>query len=259
MAKHDKLDTVLNHPHMTDIEWRTFAKLLGIQGLKECGLEKRRTIVNEELRHSYGHSVANAFRDEFKPDYSEILIGVAKKLKVGEIPSITSEHSINIEELENKILIRVMEMVKEDIIKKDGQEGLKKWEEKFKEDFEEGFREGRYSEEDYNYFKKYGFWGLFATLIAGKMSGFWIYMIANQAFFAVSRFFGLGIGVAAAGSIIGKGLAAFLGPVGWGIAGAWVIKDLGDTNWKKVIPTIVFAISLRRRFRLPALPAPQES
>lgn len=96
------------------------------------------------------------------------------------------------------------------------------------------YREGKISTIDYTqYIKIAGKGGLIALIIAGKMSGFIVYMLANQLFFAVARSLGISIGVAVAGPIIGRTISIFLGPVGWVLSGLWLLSDLGSTNWKR--------------------------
>jgi len=257
MAKYDKLDAILRHSSMTDNEWRTFAELLEMKGLMEYVPEKRRLVVNEEIRHLYGHTMFNVFRDEYSPDYSEILVEVAKKLKVEAIPEIRNESDHRIDELENKIIVRVIEIVKEEIIKESGEKGWENWQKEWEKSMDENLKSGNISQANYDDYIKLRGLGVGAAIIAGKMAGFGLFVVANQAFFAISRFFGLGIGVAVAGPIIGKGLAALMGPIGWGIAGGIMINDLGDTNWKKVIPTILFVISLRKRRMTQFLSSPK--
>ena len=117
-----------------------------------------------------------------------------------------------------------------------------------KKGMEKLYAEGKITLEEMNDLKKYaGAGGMITLLTLGNLSGFLIYMIANQLFFAISRYLGLGIGVAVAGPVIGKSLALLLGPAGWALSGLWVLAGLGDTNWKKTIGAVVFVAAMRQQ------------
>ena len=87
-----------------------------------------------------------------------------------------------------------------------------------------------------------------SLLLAGRLGGFGIYIVANQLFFALARSLGLRIGVAVAGPIIGRTLAFLLGPSGWALATVWLFLELVDTNWKKTIAAVTMIAAFRRRF-----------
>jgi uncharacterized protein YaaW (UPF0174 family) len=89
--------------------------------------------------------------------------------------------------------------------------------------------------------------GMMAALFGGRLAGFGLYILANQLFFFVARALGLGIGVAVAGPIIGRGLALLIGPAGWFFSGALMVLDLGATNWKKTVSAVVAIALLRQK------------
>ena len=87
-----------------------------------------------------------------------------------------------------------------------------------------------------------------AAIIAGRLGGFLLFMIANQIFFKITTTLGIRIGVAVAGPIIGRVLSSLLGPAGWILTGILLVYDFGNTNWKKVIPSVVATAMFRRQF-----------
>ncbi len=243
MAQNDQLDTVLQDSRLSNDDWQSLADVLKLDEF-DITLPKneKRELINRELRHSYGHTFKNIFRDEYEPDYDEIIRATAKKLKL----SVRAHHTID--ELEDKILIEVIDRIKETIIKKEGEAAWEKIEEDVNNDIIKQYDEGNLPPGFLDELKKYKGGVLVALLLAGKLSGIAVYLVANQLFFAIARYLSLRIGVAVAGPIIGKSLAFLLGPAGWVFAALWLTYDIGNTNWKKVLPAAVIIIVLRKRF-----------
>lgn len=69
MARNDELDSLLRDKRITDDEWAALGNALGIYEILSKDNNKRRYAVNEELRHCFGHTLANFFRDKYEPDY----------------------------------------------------------------------------------------------------------------------------------------------------------------------------------------------
>lgn len=83
MSKGDELDTLLSDPSVIDAEWEAIGAILSIMNILELPIEKRIETVNNEIRHYFGHTLANVFRDSYEPDYVDpILIATASRLNI---------------------------------------------------------------------------------------------------------------------------------------------------------------------------------
>jgi len=237
MAKNDGLDQVLNS--LSGDEFEAYREVFNVSDDEYNAAPNKAFFFNKKIRETYVHFFSRPFKDEYSPDYKEIVEGTAKKLKI-------SFDGLDEEKIEEKILKRVLEITKENIIKEKGQDAWddieKEAEMKFREQVERGEIKGINVADLANLRGP----ALFAAILAGRFAGFGLYMFANQIFFAVARFFGLSIGVAVAGPIIGRVLAMLLGPFGWAIAAIMVAYDLGKTNWKKIIPIVVLTATYRK-------------
>jgi len=240
MAKNDELDQLLRNEKMTDKDFGDLYEVLKIkQGVPVL---QRVEFVNQSIRHAYGHAAANIFRDCYDPDYDYIIRGIAKKLRVP-----VKEHN-TLRELEDKIIIEVIEQIREQIIKTKGEAAWREIEDNIMQEIDRLIADGTLPQDVADELKKLRGAALFAALIGGRIAGFALYIVITQVFYAVSRALGLAIGVAVAGPILGPAIAFVLGPAGFILAGLLVAFDLGNTNWGKVIPAIVLSISFRRRF-----------
>ena len=242
MSKHDELDEALYHPSMTSEDFDSLSEVLSLsKGVPE---DERRILFNREIRHSYGHSVVNLFRDWYEPDYLDIVKGTAEELKI----HVREHHSL--EDIEDKILIEVIELAKANIIKEKGKQAWSEIERSVEEQIQQMVADGKIPQKAGEELKKARGAAFMAALLGGRLAGFGLYIVANQVFFSIARQLGLRVGVAIVGPIIGRVLAFLLGPIGWALGGALLIFDLGNTNWKKVIPAVVMVISFRRRSEL---------
>ena len=247
MSKNDELDVVLKK--ITDREDYESLKevckceTLDIDDFTTQGLVK---YFNKEIRSNYGNMLKNIFRDEYSPDYSDIVKAVAAKFKITIPKGVLSKYDISC--IEEQLLVKILEKAKEKIIEKEGYAAWEKIEKETSNGFEQLYKDGKITLEEYEELKgEIISGGVLATIIAGKMSGFAIDMLMNQLFFAVSRYLGLGIGVAVAGPIIGKSLAFLLGPAGWVLTGLWVLYSLGSTNWEKTIGAVAVIGAFRKK------------
>jgi uncharacterized protein YaaW (UPF0174 family) len=238
----DELDVLLADNRLVNEDWEGVEKILGV-ALPTTSHE-RRTQVSKEIRHNYGHTVANLFREWYEPDYVEIVRAAADKLDV----KVRDHHSVA--EIEDRILAEVVDVAKANIIKEYGQAAWDEIERQIDSDIDDLIAKGDLPPGVVDQLKKARGAGVIAMLIAGKLAGFALYTVVNQAFFAIARFVGLRIGVAVAGPIIGGTIAFLLGPAGWLLAAMLLIFDLGNTNWKKTIPSVVLVASYRRKFGL---------
>lgn len=243
MAINDELDAIINDPRLTNEDWKSLADVLKIESILQKSKSERREIINQEIRHNYGHTVVNIFRNAFEPDYVDPIVrDAAKKLDI----TVTSHR---IEEIEDKILIKVIEKAKEQIIKEKGQAAWRKIEEEVEIEIKRLIEAGDLPPGLADQLKQLRGIALVATLIGGKMAGFALYIVTNQVFFAIARSLGLRVGVAIAGPIIGGALSFLLGPAGFLIAGLSLVYDLGNTNWGKVIPAVVIIATIRKRLQ----------
>ena len=206
-------------------------------------LERRKTF-NTEIRHNYGHTFANLFRNEYEPDYVDILKATAEKIKV----PIEEHHTVG--EIEDKLIVRAIDKMKAQIIKEKGEDEWIRVENEIGTEVQKMAEEGKFDPSVVQELKKYKGAALMAALLGGRLMGFALYQVAMQSFFAVSRSLGLKIGVGVAGPIIGKSLSFLLGPAGWALSALWVAYDLGNTSWKKTIPSILTVAIYRRKYEL---------
>lgn len=231
MAKNDELDSLLKSALLKS-EDREF-----LQTAMSLTESKDAQAMNIYIRHEcYGHSLANVFRNQWEPDYLTIVRDVAKKLKI-----VVRDHQ-TVTELEDRILIELLENLKEATIKKEGQAAWDKLEKEAEAELRSAVAGGKQAD----HLKGVKPGTLFAFIVAGRLSGIWVYLMANKLFFAIARKMGWSVGVALAGPIIGRTLSFLLGPAGWILTAAWLVWDLLDTNWKKTI-VVVTAIALLRR------------
>lgn len=240
MAKNDELDVVISSLKIEKEEWKALGDILEIPNIMSMSLYERQKKVNQEIRHYYGHAFANIFRNEYEPDYVPILIDAAKKLNI-----VTSNHRA--EDIEDKIIIKVIESAREKIIEEKGQSAWNKIERETEDQLNELINLGKLPEDVVEELVKLRGAALMAALIGGRLAGFGLYIVANQVFFSIAKFLGLRIGVAVAGPIIGGTLAFLLGPAGFILAGITILYDVGNSNWEKVIPSIVVIASIRKR------------
>jgi uncharacterized protein YaaW (UPF0174 family) len=237
----DQLDKLLTDPGLTQDDWEAFANILSID-LPEA-TDERRMLVSKEIRHNYGHSVRNVFREWFDPDYDEIVRATAKKLNI----KVKDHHTLD--EIEDRIVAELMDIAKGKIIKEKGREAWDKIENEIGQNIANLEESGSLPPGAMEQITRARSLGVMAALIGGRLAGFALYALANQTFFAIARFLGLGIGVAVAGPAIAAALAFLLGPAGWIVAVGLAAYDLGNTNWKKTIPAVLIVVLVRRRLQ----------
>ena len=245
MAKDDELDKLICDSRLTDADFDELATTLGLS--LPLPYTERRVLISRELRHSYGHTVVNFFREWYDPDYFVIVKATAEYLKL----PIKDHHSL--ENIEDKIMVEVIELVRQQLTKEKGPEAWQEVEKDLEKEVQKLVSEGKLPQDVLEQIKGLRGPALMAALVGGRMAGFALYMLANRVFFAVTNALALRVGVAVAGPIIGRSLAVILGPVGWGLTAAMFAYDLGNTNWKKIVPSVVMVISARRRLQFGAL------
>jgi uncharacterized protein YaaW (UPF0174 family) len=240
MAKHDELDTLLHK--LTNDDWNELEKILGTKELLKKYDADRIKFANQEIRHNYGHTVLNLFRDSYEPDYKDILYGVCEKLDI----KPKSHHTVT--ETEDKLIVEVIDRAKEQIIKEKGIAAWNEIERDAQKEIDKMLANGDLPSNVAIALKDLRGPAIMAALYAGKLAGFVLYQVATQVFFQIAKFLGLRIGVTLAGPLIGGVLSFLLGPAGWLLAGITLLYDLGNTNWKKTIPTVITISFLRRKY-----------
>lgn len=223
MAMNDELDQLLTCEKMSDEDWAALYEVCGVTSLP-APLARRKT-VNETIRRAYGHVLVNTvFRNEFEPGYIEILKATAEMMSV----AVKDHHTIA--EVEDKLIVEAIDSMKGQIIKK---KGVDEWQ--------------KIENEIDAQAQMLGAEGDMADLLRGQLVGVNLYPIAELAFLAINGTLGLG-STGNKGQLIGVALASLLSPVGAMLAGAnWL---LGNTNWKKSIPTLITVALYRRKYGL---------
>lgn len=85
---------------------------------------------------------------------------------------------------------------------------------------------------------------LASLLLAGKLSGFGVYLLASTALGAVTGALGVALPFAVY-TTMSSTIAVVLGPVGWIGAGLFVLWKLTGANYKRLIPAILYISMLR--------------
>jgi|GEM_PF-3200433 len=80
MARKDELDLLLRDERINEAEWQALGKALGIYKILQKNKDQKRSSVNEEFRHCFGHTVANFLRNKYEPDYRIILKETFEKI-----------------------------------------------------------------------------------------------------------------------------------------------------------------------------------
>lgn len=243
MSKHDQLDVILKSGKLSREDFDALAEAIGLNECLPWDEEDRRVFLNKEIRHSYGHMLVNPFREWWEPDYRVIVEATAKKIHVH------FDKSMSVEQIEENILIEMMDIARKSIIKEHGQQAWDDIVAEAEAEIKESIKLGQIKGDEALRLKALSSGSVFAALVAGKLAGFSLYMMVNKMFFAIARYLGLSIPVSIAGPIIGKTLAFLLGPYGWLLAGLFMLIELGDTRWKKVIPGVVMIAIYRRKIQ----------
>lgn len=240
MALHDELDYLLACDELTSEDWGSLCQVLEIE-LPNTSTDRRKKF-NEEIRHNFGHTLVNIFRDQYSPDYQEIVKGAAEKLDI----NIKDHHTVV--EIEDKIIVEVIDRAKGHIIKEHGPAAWKRIEDEIEREIKSMIERGDLPPGVIEQLKQTRGAAIMAALYAGKLAGFALYQVAAQTFFYIAKFLGLRLGVAVVGPAIGGVLAFLLGPAGFILAALTLIYDLGNTNWKKTIPAVVTVAIYRRKY-----------
>ena len=206
-----------------------FVLLDGEDGLKNTDVKQQVETLVDKLFWKYQTPLGYFFRE---PTFDEICVGVAKRLKLKGLV----RKQISCWEL----LERIIRNMWEDMINNMSEEERKTLAESIFED--EEFKEAA-KKANYDWTKV----GAGAALLAiKKFGGFATYkmavIIANQAARAL-----LGRGLTlAANAALTRTISIVLGPVGWLLL-AWGINDLLGTNYKRIIPAVLYLYCIYER------------
>jgi len=183
MARKDELDLLLRDERINEAEWQALGKALGIYKILQKNKDQKRSSVNEEFRHCFGHTVANFLRNKYEPDYRIILKETFEKIGMKAFQD--NEKIFYIEEKFYNFIIKDVEIEVAD---------------------------------ENNFFDK--------VIESGKNS--WNF---GKKFKNLS---------------LKDGAVAVVG----GLPLAVINKTFFDTNWKKVIPTILIISLIRKRLKI---------
>lgn len=246
--KNDALDVVLRNIEDNE-DWLALCQICECGKQAKLETSSRRQLIkffNEEIRHNYGHTLANLllFRDEYTPDYDDILKATAEHLSIDNIPEKLTIRDV--EHLENNIIAKGLENIKESIIK---DKGLSVWENMERvamSEIAKLYTDGKISTEDYGLLKRYACSeGLLAAVASEKLTGFTLYLVIQQLFFVMGRYLAQKMGIGVTEQIVGSTM--FLIPAVWVLLLGPVIYELGNTNWTKTIGVVIYIAAMRKK------------
>ena len=162
-----------------------------------------------------------------KPSYKDIVRQVADKLRI----DYKKYHSTK--EIEIKIAQKVMETVWEKMTPEQ------------REEMEEELRKAAQKFDKTGSLVASG--SIFGALMAAKLSGFGVYLLASTALGCITH--GLGFTLPfAVYTTMSRAIARIIGPVGWIGAGLLMIWKLTGPNYNKLISAIVYIGRLRSEY-----------
>lgn len=180
----------------------------------------------QEIRLFGGNSFVNLFRKE-GPEYLEVVQDVASKFGVLKASKFTSVTALE-EELIQKIL----------------RDALKKADGQAREDMEAILKEAGLGQADLSALLS---GSSLVTLLGAKAASYLTYELSSIIAGAVAKQL-LGVGARVAGSaVLGRGIAALAGPIGWAITGVWTAIDLAGPAFRVTVPSVLHIAMLRQR------------
>jgi hypothetical protein len=250
MAKDDQLDVVLSR--ISDEELKAYQDILKIKD-EQVGAHKVE-FFNNEIRGTYRNPLISRYNSRYQPDYDIMVKSVARKLRIpcGQFPSL--------EDVENKILLHILELIKKKVIKEKGATAWQAIEEEAEKNIRDLIEQKNMPGMNPKDILNPRGPAVMTAIISGRLAGMSIYLFANQVFFSTARVFGVSLGGAVLSPAIGRVLAIGLGPVGLLLSGVLLLLDLNkflDSDWKKLIPSVVLTILYRRMLEYNEHSAPQ--
>lgn len=241
MSKNDALDMVLQRIK-NDEEWKVLACLCGSEEkiiLEDLSNLGKASAFNKEIRGLYAF-----FSSEYSPDYDEILKDVAKNLQIKFIPQ-NALSLYDVERLEQLVLMKLLEVIRNDIICKAGNASWKEIEDKALDKLKELWLEGKIDREEFyaietEFLKN----GLDALLNNRQLPGVFHYFIINRLFQDAGIFYKIDM---------------FNRKIFWpytvcciclprSLIFAYLLKEyiFGDQKWERLIAIVAFVASLRQ-------------
>ena len=246
MAKGDQLDIILCDPNLTWDDWETLGSIFELTNINQASKQEKREILNREIRHAYGNSALNLFRNNYEPDYEEIVRKTAAVLNSTEKAPLKAATVAQIEEF---IVLEVLSRLKAQIIKESGIHAWHAIEDSVDFEIQKYLIAGKCPSCIVSRFKALRGSALLTALLAGRMAGLPQYVAASELILVLARRFGFPDLPPMAGSLLERAIAALFGPLGWTASFFWLGLDMGDTNWKRVIPAVFVIAALRKRLR----------
>lgn len=87
---------------------------------------------------------------------------------------------------------------------------------------------------------------VFGSLMAARLSGFGIYLLASTTLGAITGVLGITLPFVVY-TTMSSAIAVILGPVGWVGAGLFAVWQLTGPNYQKLIPAVLYICALRAR------------
>lgn len=229
----------------TDDETLSLTKILNQSAKRVYGYKK----LQEEICEAGGHSLVNVFRGQ-GTGYLDIVDDVADELKIRNRPSYSLEvcyydemESLKfskeeakdkgieyVEKYEEKIMIKLLEMIYENLSDED------------KKSFDNQINEVVREFESNSTTKLAGTAGLMAL---GNLGGFATYTFLTSVMSTLS-FGALGFGAYTAATSL---LSIALGPVGWAALGGYAIFSLGSPDTRKMMMLVATVGTIRQRLK----------
>lgn len=181
----------------------------------------------EQLRQKYFFDYV--FKEESEVNYVDIVADVAKKHDI-KIAGLT------LEDLEVQIILHYWEKTWENMRPDERAKMLETLEEEAKK-----YGMGQI-------FAGAGGVGIFAALLAGRFSGFSVYLLATGALKGMSSVLGLTLPFAAYMGV-SRGVSLFLGPPGWIAAIGLTAMAISKGKYKKLTAFVMCIAALKRKYR----------
>lgn len=240
MSKNDALDMVLQRIK-NDEEWKVLARLCGSEEkiiLEDLSNLGKVSAFNKEIRGLYAF-----FSSEYSPDYDEILKDVAKNLRIKFIPQ-NALSLYDVERLEQLVLMKLLEVMRNDIICKAGKAFWKEIEDKALDKLKELWLEGKIDREEFyaiesEFLKN----GLEKLLSNNQLPGVFHYFIINQIFLEAGIYYGIDrLNIGKHGIIVHF---ICICPI-WSFAD-WLSECVfNDEKWQRLTAIVAFVTSLRQ-------------
>lgn len=186
-------------------------------------------LILNEIRLFGGNSFVNLFRSE-GPEYHEVVKDVASKFGVKEIDSFS------------------LVQLEEELIQKILRDALKKAEGQERADMEAILKEAGLGKSDLSALLS---GASLLTLLGARAAGVVTYQLSAIIASAMAKqLLGYGITLAAGGAAsaaLGRGLAVFMGPIGWILTGIWTAIDLAGPAFRVTVPCVLHIAMLRQK------------